>query len=80
MHYSNFGSDKKEILVPICKDDIDNDGSQIILNTIRIYSSENKQQPGASRSGQSQGEEAKLGSTVEKMENFNTFFFIEGFP
>ena len=50
------------------------------LNTIRIKSSENKQQPGASRSGRSQWEEAILGSAVEKLEKFYTFFFIEGFP
>ena len=44
------------------------------INTIRIKSSENKQQPGVSRSGRSQWEEAKLGSAVEKLKNFNPFF------
>ena len=48
--------------------------SLMMINTIRIKPSENKQQPGASRSGCSQWEEAKLGSPVEKLENF-----IEGF-
>ena len=52
----------------------------IFINTITIKSSENKQQPGVSRSGRSQWEEVKLESTVEKLENFNTFFYIEGFP
>ena len=45
-----------------------------IINTIRIKSSENKQQPGACRSGCSQWEEAKLGSAAEKLENFHFLF------
>ena len=50
------------------------------VNTIKIKSSENKQQPGACRPGCSQWEEAKLAFAVEKLENIHTFFFIEGFP
>ena len=45
------------------------------VNTIRINSSENKQQPCASRSGSSKWEEAKLGSTVEKLQNSHSFPF-----
>ena len=41
---------------------------------LEIKWSENKQQPGASRSGHSQWEEAKLGYAVEKLENFHIFF------
>ena len=53
---------------------------RIVLNTMRIKSSENNQQPGVSRSGCSQWEEAKLGSAVEKLEDFNTFFFHQKLP
>ena len=50
------------------------------INTIRIKLSENKQQPGVSRSGCSQWEEAKLASAVEKLENLHTFFSLKVFP
>ena len=45
------------------------------VNTIRINLSENKQQPCASRSGSSKWEKAKLGSTVEKLQNSHSFPF-----
>ena len=45
----------------------------LFINTIRIKSSENKQQPGASRSGQ----EAILGSAVEKLENSTPCFSLK---
>ena len=48
------------------------------FNTIRIKSSENKQQPGVSRSGHSQWEEA--GIYCGNVGKFPHFFSIEGFP
>ena len=48
------------------------------INTIRIKSSENKQQPGVSRSGHSQWEEA--GIYCGNVGKFPHFFSIEGFP
>ena len=55
---------KRSVRVLQSKDLLKYLSSDFWINTIRIKSSENKQLPGASRSGRSQWEEAKLRSAT----------------